>query len=145
MAPVRPAPSPPPAEHAHQPGVVCPLYHEAVELIGRRWTGAVVSMLMRGPLRFSELVVAVPGMSQRLCSDRLRQLEAEGLVTRRVLSGPPLGVEYELTEAGRDLREAMDAIGRWAHRWLEPRASSPDSTATRRAYPQTEIGGGRSA
>jgi DNA-binding HxlR family transcriptional regulator len=120
MAPVRTAPVSQPNDEAHQPDVVCPLHHEAVELIGSRWTGAIVTMLLGGPLRFSEIVAAVPGMSQRLCSERLRQLEAEGLVTRRVLTGPPLGVEYTLTAAGRDLRNTMEEIGRWAHRWLEP-------------------------
>jgi DNA-binding HxlR family transcriptional regulator len=104
----------------HEAGVVCTLYHRAVELIGKRWTGAVVGVLLDGPLRFNELVATVPGMSERLCADRLRELEAEGLVIRRVLPGPPLGVEYELTDAGRDLEGALDAVGRWAHRWLLP-------------------------
>jgi DNA-binding HxlR family transcriptional regulator len=104
----------------HEPGVVCALYHQAVELIGKRWTGAIVSILMRGPVRFNVLVSAVPGMSERLCADRLRELEAAGLVSRRVLPGPPVGVEYALTEAGEDLNEAIGALGKWAHRWLEP-------------------------
>jgi DNA-binding HxlR family transcriptional regulator len=105
---------------AHEPGVVCGLYHQAVELIGKRWTGAIVSILMRGPVRFNGLVSAVPGMSERLCADRLRELEAAGLVSRRVLPGPPVGVEYALTEAGQDLNEAIEALGKWAHRWLDP-------------------------
>jgi DNA-binding HxlR family transcriptional regulator len=105
---------------AHEPGVVCAIYHQAVELIGKRWTGAIVSILMRGPVRFNVLVSAVPGMSERLCADRLRELEAAGLVSRRVLPGPPVGVEYALTEAGQDLNEAIEALGKWAHRWLEP-------------------------
>lgn len=106
----------------HEAGVVCALYHQAIELIGKRWTGAILSILMRGPARFHGLVSAVPGMSERLCADRLRELEAAGLVLRRVLPGPPVGVEYTLTEAGRDLNEAMEALGKWAHRWLEPAA-----------------------
>jgi DNA-binding HxlR family transcriptional regulator len=105
---------------AHEPGVVCAIYHQAVELIGKRWTGAIVSILMRGPVRFNVLVSAVPGMSERLCADRLRELETAGLVSRRVLPGPPVGVEYALTEAGQDLNEAIEALGKWAHRWLEP-------------------------
>jgi DNA-binding HxlR family transcriptional regulator len=105
------------------PAVVCATFRRAVELIGRRWTGAIVNALFRGPLRFNALVDAVPGMSERLCADRLRELEAEGLVSRRVLIGPPLGVEYALTESGRDLSEPLGALGRWAHRWLEPTAA----------------------
>ncbi len=108
---------------AHDPTVVCATFRRAVELIGRRWTGAIVNALFGGPLRFNALVDAVPGMSERLCADRLRELEAEGLVSRRVLNGPPLGVEYELTESGRALSEPLGALGRWAHRWLEPAAA----------------------
>ena len=96
---------------AHEPGVVCGVYHQAIELIGKRWTGAIVSILMRGPVRFHALVTAVPGMSERLCADRLRELETVGLVSRRVLPGPPVGVEYALTEAGSDLNDALAALG----------------------------------
>lgn len=112
-------------EVVHDPAVVCALYHQAIELIGKRWTGAIVSLLFRGPLRFHVLVAAVPGMSERLCADRLRELEEAGLVTRRVLPGPPVGVEYALTEAGRDLQESLGALGRWAHRWLDPAGAEP--------------------
>jgi DNA-binding HxlR family transcriptional regulator len=104
----------------HDPARVCAVYHQAIELIGKRWTGAILSILMRGPVRFHSLVSAVPGMSERLCADRLRELETAGLVSRRVLPGPPVGVEYTLTEAGQDLNEALGALGKWAHRWLQP-------------------------
>jgi DNA-binding HxlR family transcriptional regulator len=116
-------------EAMHDPAVVCALYHQAIELIGKRWTGAIISLLFRGPLRFHVLVSAVPGMSERLCADRLRELEEAGLVTRRVLPGPPVGVEYTLTEAGRDLNESLGAVGRWAHRWLGPAAAQPSIVA----------------
>jgi DNA-binding HxlR family transcriptional regulator len=109
-----------PSDPDHDPTHVCAVYHQAIELIGKRWTGAILSILMRGPVRFHSLVSAVPGMSERLCADRLRELETAGLVSRRVLPGPPVGVEYALTEAGRDLNEALGALGRWAHRWLQP-------------------------
>lgn len=109
-----------PSAADHDRAVVCAVYHQAIELIGKRWTGAIVSILLRGPMRFHVLVSAVPGMSERLCADRLRELEAAGLVSRRVLPGPPVGVEYALTEAGRDLNEALEALGKWAHRWLDP-------------------------
>jgi DNA-binding HxlR family transcriptional regulator len=110
---------------AHDPAVVCAIYHQAIELIGKRWTGAIVSVLFRGPVRFHILVAAVPGMSERLCADRLRELEAAGLVTRNVLPGPPVGVEYTLTEAGADLQGSLSALGEWAHRWLQPAAVEP--------------------
>jgi DNA-binding HxlR family transcriptional regulator len=95
----------------------CPRFHHAVELIGRRWTGAIVRVLLQGPRRFSELAVSVPGLSERLLAQRLRELEAEGLVVRRVLPGPPVRVEYELTRAGHELEAVVTALADWAHHW----------------------------
>jgi DNA-binding HxlR family transcriptional regulator len=115
-------------DSGHDRTVVCGVYHQAIELIGKRWTGAIVSLLLRGPLRFHALVSAVPGMSERLCADRLRELETAGLVSRRVLPGPPVGVEYTLTEAGKDLSETLGALGRWAHRWLDAAPAQPPAS-----------------
>jgi DNA-binding HxlR family transcriptional regulator len=96
----------------------CPLYHEAVELVGRRWTGAILRVLMSGPLRFSEIAQAVPELSDRLLSERMKELEARGMVERRVISGPPLRVEYELSRMGQELEPALSELQRWANRWL---------------------------
>src|SRR3979490_286643 len=89
---------------------VCPRFRRALELIGRRWTGAILRVLAGGPARFHVLVAAVPGISERLLSERLRELEVEGLVERTVLPGPPVGVEYQLSESGLDLGVAMSAL-----------------------------------
>ena len=99
----------------------CPYYHEAVELIGRRWTGAILRVLMDGSLRFSEIAHAVPELSDRLLSERMKELEARGIVERTVHSGPPLRVEYELSEMGRELGPALSELQRWAKRWLSNR------------------------
>ncbi len=96
----------------------CPRYHHAMELIGRRWTGAILRVLINGPQRFNALLAEVPGLSDRLLSERLRELEAEGLVARHVLPGPPVKVEYELTERGHDLEQVIRAISAWAEKWL---------------------------
>ena len=96
----------------------CPLYHEAVELIGRRWTGAILRVLMDGPLRFSEIGHAVPELSDRLLSERMKELEGRGIVERTVISGPPLRVEYALAQMGRELEPALSELQRWANRWL---------------------------
>jgi DNA-binding HxlR family transcriptional regulator len=96
----------------------CPLYHEAVELVGRRWTGAILRVLMDGPLRFSEIAQAVPELSDRLLSERMKELEARGIVERTVISGPPLRVEYELSRMGRELEPALSELQQWANRWL---------------------------
>jgi DNA-binding HxlR family transcriptional regulator len=100
-----------------QPAGVCPHFHDAIELIGKRWTGAIVFALTEGPLRFGELAKAVPGLSDRLLSSRLRELEREGLVARRVEAGSPVRVTYSLTEAGAELRPAMAELKSWAKRW----------------------------
>lgn len=98
------------------PGV-CPQFHDAIELIGKRWTGAIVCALTEGPLRFGELGKAVPGLSDRLLSRRLRELEQEGLVERRVAAGSPVRVTYSLTEAGSELGPAIAELKTWARRW----------------------------
>src|SRR5215510_13592410 len=96
---------------------VCPLFHAAIELIGKRWTGAIISALTEGPLRFGELARAVPGLSDRLLSQRLRELEEEGLVEREVEAGTPVRVSYSLSEAGRDLGPAISELRVWAQKW----------------------------
>lgn len=103
------------------PGGCCPRYHQAVELIGRRWTGAIVAVMLaeEEPCRFSELRSAVPGLSDRVLSQRLRELEAEQLVARDVRAGPPVRVAYALTAKGRDLAPVVDALERWGQRWMD--------------------------
>src|SRR5689334_22735445 len=95
----------------------CPNYHRAVELIGRRWTGAIVRMLLPGRRRFNELRGGIPDISDRMLSERLRELEAEGVVARIVVPETPVRVEYELTSKGRALEDVVIAIGRWAEKW----------------------------
>ena len=96
----------------------CGLYHRAVELVGKRWTGAILLVLLNGPLRFSEIRQLVPDLSDRLLSERMKELEAEGIVERRVLEGTPVGVEYELTAKGRALEPTVRALKAWAREWL---------------------------
>ena len=97
----------------------CPYYHEAIELIGRRWTGAIVSVLIyRTTLRFGEIAESVPELSDRLLSERMKELEARGVVRRTVRPGRPVHVEYALTEMGRELAPAVYELERWARRWL---------------------------
>lgn len=99
-------------------GTLCPRFHKAIELIGSRWTGAVLRLLMAGPARFAELRDSIPDISDRMLSERLRILEEEGLIERRVLPDPPIKVEYELTQMGKELNRSLEAIGHWAEKWL---------------------------
>jgi DNA-binding HxlR family transcriptional regulator len=104
-------------------GCCCPLYHEAVELVGRRWTGAIIRVLMDRPMRFSEVVQAVPELSDRLLSARMKELEARGIVERTVHPGPPVRVEYSLSKMGQELGPALNQIQEWAQRWLDRHAA----------------------
>ncbi len=115
------------------PGV-CAKFHKAVELIGARWSGAILQVLMRGPVRYAELRQSVPDISDRMLCERLRALEEAEIVVRRVDPDPPVRVEYELTDKGRALEPALGAIGRWAEKWLdaEPAAAKPASRARSR-------------
>ena len=105
---------------AEHPAELCPRFHWAVELIGRRWTGAILRVLMNGPQRFNALMAHVPGISDRLLSERLRELESAGLVKRTVCPGPPISAVYELTPSGSDLEPALTTLGKWADRWMPP-------------------------
>lgn len=97
---------------------LCPRFHRAVELIGRRWSGAIIRVLLGGPLRFNEILASVPGISDRLLTARLRELETEEILRRDVEATSPIRVTYELTERGRQLQSPLDAIGSWAESWL---------------------------
>ena len=96
----------------------CSAYHQAVELIGKRWTGAILFVLMDGPLRFSEVKVLVPDLSDRLLSERMKELEAEGIVERHVIDDTPVRVEYTLTEKGHALEPVVRTLKSWANSWL---------------------------
>jgi DNA-binding HxlR family transcriptional regulator len=96
----------------------CGLYHQAIELVGKRWTGAILLVLMDGPLRFSEVRELVPDISDRLLSERMKELEAEEIVERHVSDAGPVRVEYALTAKGRALEPAVRALKSWAHNWL---------------------------
>ena len=96
----------------------CALYHRAVELVGKRWTGAILIVLMDGPLRFSEIKHLVPDLSDRLLSERLKELEGEGIVERRCQSAGSARVQYALTPKGRALEPAVRALKTWANTHL---------------------------
>lgn len=111
----------------HGQPAVCPLYHRAVELIGRRWTGAILIAMRDGATRFSDIAAAIPGISDRLLSERLKELEAEGIVVREVYPEIPVRIVYHLTEKGRALDQVMAAIAAWAHDWLGSEAAHAET------------------
>jgi DNA-binding HxlR family transcriptional regulator len=95
----------------------CVRFQTAIELIGRRWTGAIIYVLMNGPAGFSEILPQIPELSDRLLSERLKELEEAGVVNREVIPCRPPKVSYALTDKGRGLQPALQAIGSWAETW----------------------------
>lgn len=120
------------------PHPVCSRFHQAVELIGGRWTGAIIQTLLQGKTRYALIKAAIPDITDRMLSERLRSLESEELLTRRVVPESPVRVEYELTEKGRSLESSLNEIGAWAERWIpldnedETRAAASESKARKR-------------
>lgn len=96
---------------------MCPRYESAVELLGKKWTGLILRILMGGKKRFGEFKEQMPEVSDRLLSERLKELEDHGIVARHVHPTKPVLIEYELTDKGRALKGVVDAIQGWAERW----------------------------
>jgi DNA-binding HxlR family transcriptional regulator len=108
---------------------LCARFHKAVELIGRRWSGAIIQILRQRPSRYAELRAAIPDITDRMLSERLRELEDEAIVARTVIPETPVRVEYSLTSKGRALAPALDAIGHWAEKWVEADTAKPPAPA----------------
>jgi DNA-binding HxlR family transcriptional regulator len=108
---------------------LCARFHQAVELIGRRWSGAVIQLLLQGRSRYGELRASIPDISDRMLSERLRELEEAGIVIRTVVPETPVRVEYDLTEKGRALQPSLNAIGAWAERWVDASGPVKDAPA----------------
>lgn len=106
-----------PTETHDEVSAYCPVFQNTVELIGRRWSGAIIRSLLAGSVRFGEILSRVPGLSDRLLSERLRELESAGIVTRSVFPEVPVRIEYHLTEKGRELEQIVAAIDSWGSRW----------------------------
>lgn len=123
-----------PTDH---PPALCARFHRSIELIGRRWTGAIIYLLLRSRCRFATLRDAIPDITDRMLSERLQELEAEGIIDRTVIPETPVRVEYALTRKGRALAVAMDAIAEWSERWTE--ATEPPADPPRAKRPRSRV------
>jgi DNA-binding HxlR family transcriptional regulator len=103
-------------QHDHS---LCPLFETAFELLGKRWTGLLIRVLLNGPKRFKEISEMIPGMSDRMITERIKELEAAGILVRHVYPEVPVRIEYELTDKGRALEPVMNEVQNWAHQWLK--------------------------
>jgi DNA-binding HxlR family transcriptional regulator len=107
-------------------------------LLGKRWSGVILGLLLEGPAHFAVIARAIPGISERMLSDRLTELAKAGILDREVLPGPPLGVVYRLTDKGRALGPGLLKLGDWAERYMDrpPKrrpTASPMRTASKRS------------
>jgi DNA-binding HxlR family transcriptional regulator len=122
------------AKAAPHPPELCARFHRASELIGRRWTGAIIYILLAARCRFATLRNAIPDITDRMLSERLQELEQEGIVERTVLPEIPVRVEYSLTKKGRALASAVHAIAHWAEAWTDvPVTAAKPAKRSRRA------------
>jgi len=97
---------------------LCIKFHQASELIGRRWNGAIIYVLLQQTCRFAALRAAIHDITDRMLSERLQELEDEGVVARQVIPETPVRVEYSLTKKGKALAEAIGSIANWAEKYM---------------------------
>jgi DNA-binding HxlR family transcriptional regulator len=103
---------------------MCPRYEGAVQILGKRWTAMIVRTLLPRPRRFSDMTAIISGLSDRLLSERLKELEACGILERRVFAQTPVRIEYALTAKGLELEQVVEAIQKWADCWTPVKAAS---------------------
>ncbi|MWC26819.1 transcriptional regulator [Paenibacillus sp. MMS18-CY102] len=97
---------------------MCPRYEAAAELLGKKWTGLIIRVLLGGPKRFKEIKEQIPEMSDKMLTDRMKELEATTIVKRTVYPEMPVRIEYELTERGHDLEPVISSIQNWGEKWM---------------------------
>lgn len=98
---------------------LCPRYEQAIEILGKRWTGLILRILQDGPKRFYEFTEGIPGISAKVLTGRMKELEQQGIVRRVVYPETPVRIEYSLTEKGKAMEPVLDAIQLWASQWIE--------------------------
>jgi DNA-binding HxlR family transcriptional regulator len=114
------------AAHEEHLTAFCPRFHMAVEIVGRRWSGAILRVLLSGRTRYTDIACSVPRLSDRLLSERLKEFEAEGILTRIVIPETPVRIEYHLTDKGKELEATVEALSAWAEKWIELGSSEVD-------------------
>lgn len=97
---------------------ICNKYKSAFNILGKKWTGLILRVLQEGPMKFTDISNLIPELSDKMLGERFRELEAQGLITRKVYSTIPVRIEYELTDKGKGLKPAFDEIQKWAETWI---------------------------
>lgn len=102
---------------------LCPRFEAAFCVLGKRWNGLLIMALLSGPKRFKDISSLIPSMSDKMLSERMKDLESAGIVERNVYPETPVRIEYALTEKGLALKSVMNAVSEWAETWMEHTAS----------------------
>ncbi|ARC86264.1 winged helix-turn-helix transcriptional regulator [Clostridium argentinense] len=97
---------------------MCPKFEYAFTLLGKKWTGLIIKVLLSGSKRFSDIKTMIPELSDRMLAEKFKELEGEGLIKRIVYAETPVRIEYELTEKGKELEKAMIEVQNWAEKWV---------------------------
>ena len=98
---------------------LCPKFEKAFQLLGKKWNGLIIRSLMDGPKRFSDIKALIPDLSDRMLTERFRELESEEIVIRKVYPEIPVRIEYSLSDKGLELKASMDNIQQWAEKWID--------------------------
>lgn len=97
---------------------LCPKIEASLVLLSKKWVGLIIFSLINSPMKFSDMEHFIPGISSRLLNERLKYLEKEGLINRRIFDENPIRIQYELTRKGIDLQHTFIKIGEWAEKWI---------------------------
>ncbi|WP_018663305.1 winged helix-turn-helix transcriptional regulator [Heyndrickxia acidiproducens] len=97
---------------------LCPRFERAFQLLGKRWVGVIIRVLSHGPMRFNEIADQIPHISQKVLSDRLKELEEQGILIREVYPESPVRIEYHLTQKGEAITPVLDEVQNWADHWV---------------------------
>lgn len=98
---------------------LCPRFEKAFQLLGKRWVGVIIRVLSDGPIRFNEMAERIPHISQKVLSERLKELEDQGILVREVYPESPVRIQYRLTEKGEAIKPVLDEVQNWADKWVE--------------------------
>ncbi|WP_151733950.1 winged helix-turn-helix transcriptional regulator ['Paenibacillus yunnanensis' Narsing Rao et al. 2020] len=98
---------------------MCPRFERAVDVLSKRWVALIVFVLMQGPRRFGEIEGCLKSLSGKVLSDRLKEMEQEGIIQRTVYPETPVRIEYSLTDKGNALAPILGEISNWSSEWIE--------------------------
>ncbi|MDT2011451.1 winged helix-turn-helix transcriptional regulator [Carnobacterium divergens] len=104
---------------------ICPKFEQTFSILGKKWMGLIIDVLLEGPQRFKDMAAKIPSVSDRVLVERLKELEQAGIVTRTVYPDSPVRVAYSLTEKGESLKPVMDEVQCWADKWIDSEETVP--------------------